>query len=153
MSGALSTTRIGLSMECKGGSLCRLTDAHSIEKQFQRTEVPLFDEFNWSVVLKMTIGSIEKDAGMRLVAGIKIHERNPNSIDATQLALQAAGVGMFANSWSLAADCFSDYAYGHVQFPSDACGIKTARLRVEEAGIGSEEGVSCEHKAHHYLES
>jgi hypothetical protein len=58
------------------------------------------------MVLKMTVGSIEREACLRLVAGIEVHDRNPDPIDAAQLALRAAGVSMIANLRNLAADRF-----------------------------------------------
>src|SRR5258707_13263939 len=76
-------------MDCNRYPLGRLPDAHGVYEQLQWGEIPVLDELDWSAVLKIPVGSVEKDTRIRLVAGVEIHERNPNPIEPTQFALQA----------------------------------------------------------------
>jgi hypothetical protein len=80
---------MSFSMECNRYSLGRLPDAHGVYEQLQRGEIPALNKLYWGAVLKIPIGSVEKDTRIRLVAGIEIHERHPNPIEPTQFALQA----------------------------------------------------------------
>src|SRR3979490_591909 len=79
-------------MECNRYPLGRLPDAHGVYEQLQWGEIPVLDELYWSAVLKIPVRSVEKDARIRLVAGVEIHERRPNPLEPTQFALQAAGI-------------------------------------------------------------
>src|SRR5258708_38941161 len=121
---------MSLSTECNLSSLGGLPDIHCIDEQLQRGEIPILDEFYRSMVLKMPIGRVEKDAGIGFIAGIKIHECDPNPVYPAQLALEAAGVGMFTDTRSLAANGFRDHSYRDMQFMRDTRGVQTACLRI-----------------------
>ena len=110
-------TGMSLSIECNGYSLGWLPDTHCVYEQLQRSQIPILNEFYRSAILKIPIGSIEKDTRMGLVAGIKINDRHPDPVKAAKFALQAAGIGILANSRSLAPDGLCDHADGDIQLP------------------------------------
>src|SRR5271154_3833299 len=136
---------MSLSIECKGDSLGWLPDAHGVKEHLQWSEVPVLDEFYRSLVLKMPVRGVEKDAGMGLVAGVEVHKRHPNPVDAAQFALQAAGVGMLADSWGLASDGLCDHTDWNVQLVGNPRCVEAARLRVEKRRIGRQKCMCCGH--------
>ena len=60
MSGARSSTAIILSMECNRYPLDRLPGAHGVDEKFQWGKIPILDEFDGGMVLKISVGGIEK---------------------------------------------------------------------------------------------
>ena len=61
------------SMECNCYSLDRLPGAHGVDEKLQRGKIPILDELDGGMILKAPIGSVEKDAGIRLVAGVEVN--------------------------------------------------------------------------------
>ena len=85
-----------------------LSRAHRFGEAFKGLEVALLNELDRRLVLKIFVGCVEEDAGALLVTGVELHDGYPNAIQATKFRLQAAGVGVLANTRSLFADSHSN---------------------------------------------
>ncbi len=88
--------------------LYMLSRAHRFSEVFKGLEIALLNELDRCLVLKMFVGRVEEDAGALLVTGVKLHDGCPNVIQATKFRLQAAGVGVLANTRGLLADSHSN---------------------------------------------
>jgi hypothetical protein len=75
---------------CTADSLDRLPGVHGLDQSFQRFEVALLNEFNRSLILKVTVGCVEKDARARFVTSIEVNDGHPNAVHTAKLWLQAA---------------------------------------------------------------
>ena len=92
------------SMECNCDSLTWLPGAHGVNEKLQRGEIPILDELDGGVVLKIPVGSIEKDASIPLVASVELKQGHPDPIKTAEFSLQAAGIGRLANAGCSPAD-------------------------------------------------
>src|ERR1700723_3561501 len=79
-----------LSMECNCDSLAWLPGAHGVNEQLQRGEIPILDELDGGMVLKIPVGSIEKDARIRLAPSGELKPGHPDAIKTAEFSLQAA---------------------------------------------------------------
>ena len=82
--------------------------AHRFGEAFEGLEVAPLKKLDRCLVLKMFVGRVEEDAGALLVTAVKLHDGYPNAIQATKFRLQAAGIGVLANTRSLLADSHSN---------------------------------------------
>jgi len=121
------------SMEYKRYSLGRLPDAHGVDEKLQGRKIAILDELDGGVVLKVPVGSIEENAGVGLVACIEVNQRNPDSIQATQLPLQAASIGRLADAWGLPANSLGNDCNRDIEFMRDPSRVQSARLGVEQS--------------------
>ena len=92
------------SMECNCDSLAWLPGAHGVNEKLQRCEIPILDELDGGLVLKIPVGSIEKDASIPLVASVELKQGHPDPIKTAEFSLQAAGIGRLANAGCSPAD-------------------------------------------------
>ena len=132
-------------MECNRYSLDRLSGAHGVDEKLQGGKIPVLDELNGSMVFKAPIGGVEKDAGIRLVAGVEVNERYPDSIQTTQLSLEAAGIGRLADAGRLPANSLRDDRNRNIELPRDPCRVQTARVGIEQSWFHRRYGVGSRH--------
>ncbi len=60
--------------------LAWLPDRHGIHEQFQRTKISRLNEFYRCMILKVRVGSVEENSGVRLIALENIEHCDPNSV-------------------------------------------------------------------------
>jgi hypothetical protein len=131
-----------LSMECNCDSLAWLPGAHGVNEQLQRGEIPILDELDGDMVLKIPVGSIEKDASIRLVAGVELKQGHPDPIKTPEFSLQAAGIGRLANAWGFPADGLHNDCYRNIEFTRDSTRVQAACLRIEQGRFHSRKSMS-----------
>jgi hypothetical protein len=107
------------SMECNCDSLGRLPGAHGVNEKLQRGKIPVLDELDGGVVLKVPVGSIEKDASIRLVAGVEVKQGHPDSIKTAEFPLQATSIGRLANAWGFPSNGLRNSRYRNTEFSRD----------------------------------
>src|ERR1700723_1751635 len=135
------------SMECNCDSLAWLPGAHGVNEKLQRGEIPILDELDGGVVLKIPVGSIEKDAGIRLVSSVELKQGHPDPIKTAEFCLQAAGIGRAANAGGSSADGLRNDCYRNIEFTRDSTRVQAACLRIEQARFHSRKSMSSGHKA------
>jgi hypothetical protein len=125
------------SIECNCDSLAWLPGAHGVNEKLQRGEIPILDELDRGLVLKIPVGSIEKDANIRLVASVELKQGHPDPIKTAEFSLQAAGIGRLANAGGSPANglgnmgdkfiCFSEPGKCDSEATACRCAIPMAR--------------------------
>lgn len=113
-------------MRANESSLGWLSDAHGIHEGFQGSQVASFNELDRSLILKVPIRRIQKDARIDPIACIKVHYGNPDPVDAPELRLQARSIWMFPHTRSFASNRSGNCSDGEIQFAGNTSRVKPA---------------------------
>jgi hypothetical protein len=100
-----------------------LPKAHGLDERLQGRQLASFNELDRGLVLKVSIGGIQEDAGIGLVSGIEVYDGNPDPVDAPEVRLKAGRIWMLPHAWSFAADCLGDRSHRQIEFPGDPCRV------------------------------